>query len=616
VAFAHSFETLLDRMRNQDLKADATILRLLVRSSDILSDLIDAARNESDQIPTGHDKTLAELERYQGNAPEDEEFSFDAVTLDLPTIAGPPDENRFVLTFTPKAALFHNGHDPFLLFSALADMGQLTVALDTNSIPPFDALDDQDLQLRWTLSLQTPDSETVLHDAFEFVTGLCDLDIKVTERQAEPPKPVLSSELPKADIPAKEVKAPKATLRVDLDRVDRLINTVGELIINQAMISQRIDELDLPGTSPVLNEIEDYKLLARDIQEGVMAIRAQPVKALFQRMARIVRETADATGKPSRFETLGESTEVDKTVIERLADPLTHMIRNAVDHGLESTEHRISSGKPAEGTIRLTAAHQSGNVVIEVSDDGGGLNREKILKTALSKGLIEDGTDLTDPEIDNLLFLPGFSTASEVSNLSGRGVGMDVVRNAVTALGGRITIQSDPGKGTTFSIVLPLTLAVMDGFVIAVGDQTMVVPIASIIETITPLSQSIHAIGQNGSLLFLRGKYVPIVDVAAFFGLPPAERLSDQIFLLVPSTDASGLCALAVDAIHDQRQVVVKSLTTNIGALDGVSSATILGNGRIALILDTDAIAKSSLVSQDRTLDRPKHRETSVVSAT
>ena len=386
-------------------------------------------------------------------------------------------------------------------------------------------------------------------------------------------------------------KGPKPTLRVDLDRVDRLINTVGELIINQAMVAQRIEELDLPTGAHLTNELEAYKLLARDIQEGVMAIRAQPVKPLFQRMSRIVREASEATGKKARLVTVGDSTEVDKTVIERLADPLTHMIRNAVDHGLEAPDVRRASEKPDIGTIRLSASHRSGSVFIEVSDDGAGLNRAKILEKAIDKGMVEPETELSDAEIDNLLFLPGFSTAGTVSNLSGRGVGMDVVKTAVQALGGRVSISTLPGQGTTFTIVLPLTLAVMDGFVVSVADQTMVVPITSILETLRPQAKSIHQIGDR-TCVKIRGAYIPIVDVARHLDLPKTGNDRGTETLLLVSSEAKGMIALSVGAIYDQRQVVVKSLESNYAAIPGISAATILGDGRIALILDPEEIIR------------------------
>lgn len=655
VTFAHRFETVMDMVRSDQLAVDADLLRLFQRAGDQLADLVEAARDDRDPNRDVQVVVLAELDKHLGEQVEEEEFVFDAMgidfgapavdlsDLDLPAgdaMASPiePGQQRMDITFRPKRGLYDNGHEPLLLFDALAELGTLSVVADTTAVPPLDDFTPGAAYICWHLSLLTDESETTLHELFEFVESLCDLDVSVTNVAAQvtpaqvPPAPVDPSPLaggptelipkpeagpqdgpaapsiPEPALPAaiesstdkakptpaadKEHRGPKPTLRVDLDRVDRLINTVGELIINQAMIAQRIEELDLPSVAHLTNELEAYKLLARDIQEGVMAIRAQPVKPLFQRMSRIVREASDATKKNARLITVGDSTEVDKTVIERLADPLTHMVRNAVDHGLESPELRRAAGKSEVGNIRMSAAHRSGSVFIEIGDDGAGLNRKRILETAIKKGLVATDAELSETEIDNLLFLPGFSTASEVSNLSGRGVGMDVVKNAVQALGGRVSITSTPGKGTTFTIVLPLTLAVMDGFVISVAKETMVIPIASILETIRPNGRDLHRIGTSGEVIMIRGRYVPIVDVARNLGLSDASANGSSGVLLLVETEMQELNALRVDAIHDQRQVVIKSLESNYGRIPGVSAATILGDGKIALILDPEEIVK------------------------
>ncbi|MEP4309637.1 MAG: chemotaxis protein CheA, partial [Lentilitoribacter sp.] len=393
--------------------------------------------------------------------------------------------------------------------------------------------------------------------------------------------------------PASNNREAKATLRVDLERVDRLINSVGELIINQSVIAQRIQDAGLGKSDDIQVDLEDYKHLAREIQEGVMAIRAQPVKPLFQRMARIVREVASSTGKKVQLVTQGEATEVDKTLVERLSDPLTHMIRNAIDHGIEDEERRLAAGKPTSGTVTLSAQHRSGSVLIEITDDGAGLDRERIKNIAVEKGIVNKEAELTDGEIDQLLFAPGFSTAKEVTNLSGRGVGMDVVKTAISALGGRIGISSIPGNGSTFSINLPLTLAVMDGMVVDVGQQTMVVPVSSIIETIQPKTSEIFQIGDGNPILRVRGEYVPIVDVAIALGqLERAQPLAKKVLLLV-RTEKLSQCAFVVDSISDQRQVVIKSLQGSYGKIPGISAATILGDGKIALIIDPDGIADS-----------------------
>ncbi len=625
VSFAHAFETVLDKVRDKELGIDEKLMSVAHRSGDQLSDLVASARDDSPLDEAAEDELKKELESYLGGSAEAEEFSFDALTLDFGgggataavEEAEATGQRVFSIRFKPMKALYENGHEPLLIFDALAEFGTLSVTADLSGLPAFDAFDPNDAVISWTLTLTTGESETTLHEVFEFVEGLCELDVNVEEGAAPPvmvaaPPPAASApavddlhdddhdevHAPSSSAKApsasgsKEARGPKPTLRVDLDRVDRLINTVGELIINQAMISQRIEELDLPTVAHLTNELEAYKLLARDIQEGVMAIRAQPVKPLFQRMSRIVREASDATGKKSKLVTVGDSTEVDKTVIERLADPLTHMIRNAVDHGLEKPDVREAAGKDVVGTIRLSAAHRSGSVFIEISDDGAGLNRERILEKAIEKNLVAPEAELSDPEIDNLLFLPGFSTAGQVSSLSGRGVGMDVVKNAVQALGGRVSITSTQGKGTTFTIVLPLTLAVMDGFVISVSDQTMVIPISSILETIRPNPRDIHTVGTDSEVVSVRGSYVPIVDVAESLGLEHAGARNNTGILLLVTTEMQGLTALRVTAIHDQRQVVIKSLESNYAAIPGVSAATILGDGKIALILDPEEIIR------------------------
>lgn len=630
VNFAHTFETVMDKVRSQELAVDEELMLLFHRSGDQLADLVEAARDEREPNAESEAAILKELEAHLGEADKEDDFAFDAVTLDFDAAPAPldlaadtPQLRRFDIRFKPTQALYANGHEPLLLFDALAELGTLSVTANTSRLPDFDAFDPNDAVIDWHLTLDTAEDETVLHEIFEFVDALCDLDISVNEApkpapeapalvEPDAPPPVASpleapteapppmrqvEERPPATEPKNpgsrdEPRGPKPTLRVDLDRVDRLINTVGELIINQAMISQRIEELELPAVAHLTNELEAYKLLARDIQEGVMAIRAQPVKPLFQRMSRIVREASEATGKKAKLVTVGDSTEVDKTVIERLADPLTHMVRNAVDHGLEPPERREEAGKDPVGSIRLSASHRSGSVFIEIADDGAGLNRSRILEKAIEKGLIAPDAELSEQETDNLLFLPGFSTASEISNLSGRGVGMDVVKNAVSGLGGRVSITSAAGAGTTFTIVLPLTLAVMDGFVISIADQTMVIPIASIIETIRPNRKDLHHIGTGGEVISVRGAYVPIVDVARNLGLSQgADHIGSGVLLLV-STESHGLTALRVGAIHDQRQVVIKSLESNYGAIPGVSAATILGDGKIALILDPDELVK------------------------
>jgi|694.fasta_scaffold37075_2 two-component system chemotaxis sensor kinase CheA len=632
VAFAHRFETVLDAIRSGTLDLTPEVMHTMQRSADHLADLVEAARNEDVLAPDVSEAFLANLDLCLGTEPEpfdtgDTPFDFAAIPLDFGDDPAPSAPGGYVIRFRPLPRLYANGHDPCLLIEALHALGTCEAELDLSALPDWDGPDALLPGLAWTLRLTMQESEAVLHEIFDFVEGLCELDVSpfdVAPVPEDPPSltaaplspvpgpeapPPAASAAPKQDMApgneSAEARGPKPTLRVDLDRVDRLINSVGELIINQAMIAQRLQDMALASDDDVSLHVEDYRLLARDIQEAVMAIRAQPVKPLFQRMSRILREAAEATGKSARLLTFGENTEVDKTVIERLADPLTHMIRNAVDHGLEGPEARRAAGKDGTGTIRLGAAHRSGSVIITIRDDGAGLNRPRILDIARRKGLVAADAELADAEIDGLLFLPGFSTASSVSNLSGRGVGLDVVRNAVAALGGRISIASVPGQGTEFTISLPLTLAVMDGMVVSVAGQTMVVPITSILETIRPAPEDLHRVGTDDSLLSIRGRFIPTVDVARSLGFAaPSARAEFPLLLLVEGENQSQ-CALVVDAVHDQRQVVIKGLDSNYGQVPGVSAATVLGDGQIALILDPDAIAAHRASPSAPSLPRP-----------
>jgi len=407
---------------------------------------------------------------------------------------------------------------------------------------------------------------------------------------------------------AQQASAAGQTIRVDLDRVDRLINLVGELVINQAMLSQSVIENDSNGVSSINMGLEELQQLTREIQDSVMAIRAQPVKPVFQRMARTVREIADITGKSVRLVTEGENTEVDKTVIDKLAEPLTHMIRNAVDHGLEMPEKRLAAGKSAEGTVKLTAKHRSGRIVIELSDDGAGINREKVRQKAIDNDLIAADANLSDEEIDNLIFHAGFSTADKVSDLSGRGVGMDVVKRSIQALGGRINISSRPGQGSVFTMSLPLTLAVLDGMVVTVAGQTLVVPLTAIVETLQPDAAAIHSFGATQRLISIRNSFCPLVDVGRILNFRATQANPVEGVALLVESEGGGQRALMVDAIQGQRQVVIKSLEANYTHVPGIAAATILGDGRVALILDVDAVVAASR-------GQPLHLETSLAAA-
>ena len=557
------------------------------------------------------------------------------------------------IVFKPMGRMYVNANETSLLLRELGRLGPVTVVVDDSETPTLDALSIEDGCLTWTVDLAVAVDEAAVREVFDFVESDCDLTItplgaggatdigafddepaavlpasddldiaallaKASGAAAEPPAdvvPFAPLELepvpaPIAAAPAVEpvaasVAAPVAatpapasapvapapvTIRVDLDRVDRLINVVGELVIQQAMLSQRVLESGLARSSGIALGLEDLELLTREIQDSVMAIRAQPVKSVFQRMPRLVREVADMVSKQVRLVTAGEDTEVDKTVVERLAEPITHMLRNAIDHGLETPEERVAAGKPAEGTVRLAALHRSGRIVIEISDDGRGINRERVKKIAVDKGLIAADAPLTDEQIDNLIFAPGFSTAAVVSDISGRGVGMDVVKRSIQALGGRISISSVPGKGSTFTLSLPLTLAVLDGMVVTAAEQTLIAPLPAIVESLTPQAVDLHFVGGVDPVIRFRDRFLPLIDVALIMGFREQPMNPTEGVAVVVETEGGQQAALLFDAIQGQRQVVIKSLETNYQQVEGVAAATILGDGRVALILDVDVL--------------------------
>jgi two-component system chemotaxis sensor kinase CheA len=382
------------------------------------------------------------------------------------------------------------------------------------------------------------------------------------------------------------------TIRVELDKIDRVVNMVGEIVIAQAMLSQIVGELPPEVAGRLSQPLEDVFHHTRELKNGVMSMRAQPVRTVFQRMTRLVRELSAQTAKKVLLEMQGESTEVDKTVIERLSDPITHIIRNSIDHGFELPADRLTAGKREAGTIRLSAEQRGGRIVIEISDDGAGINSARVLRKAREKRLIAADAVLSPDEINNLIFVPGFSTAEAVSAISGRGVGMDVVRRNIQELGGRISLKSEEGRGMTIELALPLTLAVMDGMIVRVAQETYVLPISAIMECIRPARADIRPLVGTSGALQIRGSVVPLVYLGELFDVPAFVRDPAECTVIVIEASDGARLGLVVDELCGHQQVVIKSIEENYGRVPGIAAATILGNGRVAFIVDIDKLSE------------------------
>ncbi|WP_332685560.1 chemotaxis protein CheA [Bosea sp. (in: a-proteobacteria)] len=559
---------------------------------------------------------------------------------DAPAAAAPATPERpgreVCIRISPESDLFRRVIEPRVMLAILPAEEIVSVTCDMGHVPSLETLDVTDCHMRFTVLLRTEVPVEEIVARFDFTLANEEFEVEVMPAAAnDDAAEAVPAEVPQnvaADLSAILARlgpAPAATpspdiqpavaadvapppprpaarpvaandgaaarqrqavsVRVDLDRIDRLMNLVGEIVITQSMLVECVRSLPYDVYAKTAEGILTLSRQTRELQDHVMAVRAQPVKAVFQRMPRLVRELAQTLGKEVKLVLEGENTEVDKTIIEELADPLTHMIRNSMDHGLETPEERIAAGKHPEGTIRLIAEHRAGRIVISVTDDGRGINREKLLGKARSRGLVTAEERLAPEEIDQLIFAAGLSTAEAVSDISGRGVGMDVVRRNVESLGGRISVDSEPGRGCKFTLALPLTLAVLEGMVIRCGDDRYVIPIASVIETQHLANTPIEHLTFGQEVLRWRGEVTPLHRLGAVMG---SSGKRDENIIIIAETERGGNVGIAVDEIVGQQQVVVKSLEANYGTVNGASAATILGDGLVALILDVDSMLR------------------------
>ncbi len=659
--FTHVLETLLDQIRSGDRDLTTQHVDLFLKSVDCVrtmiksleaGDTVDTAEADvlraqfeailnGESAPAGGDAVDTPVDEA-GDAPK---------AADSPPAAGA----GWKIYFKPDADVLKTGNEPSRMFRELEEMGPIQVQAHVDDVPSISAIDPEACYLAWTIQLQADVEKSAIEEVFEWVIDESELIIEplggVTAESIEAPAPVEepktiepepvkpettpettpestpeaqvsapASKTPAtAPIPAAEAESiepeegasPKAaskkadakksevsSIRVGIDKIDSLINMVGELVITQSMLGELSRDFDISRLPKLLEGLEQLSQNTRELQENVMRIRMLPISFTFSRFPRLVHDLSRATGKKIELKLLGEQTELDKTVMEKIGDPMVHLVRNSLDHGIELPADRIAAGKDEMGTITLNAYHQGGNIVIQIIDDGRGLNRDKILAKAIEKGLVKESDSLSDDQIYELIFRPGFSTADTITDISGRGVGMDVVRRNIQELNGTVEVESTPGEGSVFTIRLPLTLAILDGQLVRVGSHTYILPLISIIESIPRDMTMVHRVAGGADVLKLRNEYVPIIRLDKILHIPNVREEHDESLLVVVEGDNMKV-ALLVDDLLAQQQVVIKSLEENYKRVEGVSGATILGDGTVALILDISGLIKLAGVRKD-----------------
>jgi len=491
------------------------------------------------------------------------------------------------------------------LFAELEDLGELKTTVNAEKLPEFTELEVDECFLSWSFELITSVEQGEISAIFDWVEDECDLDIQCKQEEVKSEKSVeVATPVPATTEVAEKKSKPKeqSSIRVGIDKVDSLINMVGELVITQSMLGQLGKDFDMSRVERLVDGLAQLERNTRELQENVMRIRMLPISFAFNRFPRLVHDLNRQLNKQINLKISGESTELDKTVMEKIVDPLVHLVRNSVDHGIEMPDERVANGKPAQGEVHLNAYHKGGNIVIDITDDGAGLNVERIRAKAIEKGVVASDAELSDEQIHDLIFEPGFSTAEEVSDVSGRGVGMDVVRRNIRELSGAIEVKSEVGKGSTFTIRLPLTLAIMDGQLIKVGSDTFIIPLVSIIESLQIKKSQLNAIAGKAELYNLRADYIEVIRLYHAFGIEADNKELEDGLLVVVEAEGRKV-GLLVDDLLDQQQVVIKSLETNFKKVEGMSGATILGDGTVAMILDIQGLInlahRSELVVED-----------------
>ena len=585
----HILENILDGARRGEMQLSTDIINLFLETKDIMQEQLDAYKTAQEPNAESFNYICEALRQLaleaKGIAPQ---AAAPVVALaDVAAPAAPASSGLRLQLINLKEK------EPDLLLEELGNLGTLTdVVKGASSLEAtIDGVGKDDIVAVLCFVIDEAQIQFPQDAAPAAVAAA-----PVAEAEAEAPvqqtatvtdiTPAVKRESKRAAAPAKSSES--SSIRVAVEKVDQLINLVGELVITQSMLAQRSGALDPVAHGDLLNSMGQLERNARDLQESVMSIRMMPMEYVFSRFPRLVRDLASKLGKEVELTLLGSSTELDKSLIERIIDPLTHLVRNSLDHGIESPDKRIAAGKVATGNLTLSAEHQGGNICIEVSDDGAGLNRERILAKALSSGLPVH-ENMSDEEVGMLIFAPGFSTAEQVTDVSGRGVGMDVVKRNIQEMGGHVEIASKQGKGTTIRILLPLTLAILDGMSVRVADEVFILPLNAVMESLQPRAEELKPLAGGECVLEVRGEYLPLVELWNVFDVKDAKTEATQGIVVILQS-AGKRYALLVDQLIGQHQVVVKNLESNYRKVPGISAATILGDGSVALIVDVSAL--------------------------
>ncbi|KPG76840.1 chemotaxis protein CheA [Pseudomonas libanensis] len=610
VGVTHIVEDVLDRLREGNVVVDAALIALLLKCGDHMLELVEVVANR------GETPTPAVLER--GEALREALSAYQpmrTVTASVETAEVADDtavEVLWHISLRFGVDVFRNGMDPLSFLRYLETLGQvLQVTTLTDSIPPIDRWDPESCYLGFEIGLRSTASHATLNEVFDFVRDDCEVHIRAVDEAPESTAVVAGDRVaqaeqgvvaatPQRSAPATETKPRDGNyVRVNADKLDELINLVGELVIASAGSSLLARSCD---NDPLQEATSTVSALVEEILDGALHLRMIPIGDTFNRFRRVVRDISQELGKDIELIISGAETELDKTVVEKIGDPLMHLLRNAMDHGIESADARQAAGKSGKGHLSLNAYHDSGSIVIEIADDGAGLNRERILQKAQERGLVASGAVLTDQEIYNLIFEAGFSTAEAVTNLSGRGVGMDVVKRNITLLRGTVDLDSRPGEGTVVRIRLPLTLAIINGFLVAIDQSTYVIPLDMVQECIE-LDERQRQSSRDDGYLDLRGEVLPLVDLREHFSHEgPASRRQNVVVVRYAEHKAG----LVVDDLLGEFQTVIKPLGKLFGALRGISGSTILGSGAVALILDVPALLNQIVQLEARTPQAPQ----------